>query len=129
MVLEKCWAKLFGSYANIVGGLPHEVSHAFSSAPVFLRRLPGDDKKREALWNEMLEDERNGALFCCGTTGEDSIEKLGFVKGHAYSIVPLASRSWASTRSPSDLSRCATRGGTRSGGAEPATTTWTSGTR
>lgn len=22
MVLEKCWAKLYGSYANIVGGLP-----------------------------------------------------------------------------------------------------------
>lgn len=23
MVLEKCWAKLYGSYSNIVGGLPH----------------------------------------------------------------------------------------------------------
>ena len=39
MVLEKCWAKLYGSYANIIGGLPHEVLHAFSSAPVFYRTI------------------------------------------------------------------------------------------
>jgi len=35
MILEKCWAKLFGSYENIVGGLPNEVLHAFSGAPTF----------------------------------------------------------------------------------------------
>ena len=23
MVLEKCWAKLYGSYANTIGGLPN----------------------------------------------------------------------------------------------------------
>lgn len=39
MILEKCWAKLYGSYANIIGGLPHEVLHAFSSAPVFYRPI------------------------------------------------------------------------------------------
>jgi calpain-15 len=89
MVLEKCWAKLFGSYANIVGGLPHEVSHAFSAAPVFVRRIPSDHARREALWQEILEDEQQGGLFCCGTLNEDRIEDLGFVKGHAYSIVLL----------------------------------------
>ena len=39
MVLEKCWAKLYGSYAHIIGGLPDEVLHAFSSAPVFYRPI------------------------------------------------------------------------------------------
>lgn len=33
MILEKCWAKLHGSYGAIVGGLPNEVLHAFSGAP------------------------------------------------------------------------------------------------
>ena len=42
MVLEKCWAKLYGSYANINGGLPNEVLHAFSSAPVFFHMIPSD---------------------------------------------------------------------------------------
>lgn len=41
MILEKCWAKLYGSFSAIVGGLPHEVLHAFSSAPVFYRPLKG----------------------------------------------------------------------------------------
>ena len=54
MVLEKIWAKLFGSYANIVGGLPQEVLHAFSSAPVFLKTIPSDTKKQEDLWNLMV---------------------------------------------------------------------------
>jgi calpain-15 len=39
MVLEKCWAKLYGSFASIVGGIPDEVLHAFSSAPVFYRPI------------------------------------------------------------------------------------------
>ena len=35
MILEKCWAKLNGSYAAIVGGLSSEVLRAFSGAPTF----------------------------------------------------------------------------------------------
>ncbi len=46
MVLEKCWAKLFGSYANVVGGLPDEVLHAFTSAPVFYRSI-GTNKEKQ----------------------------------------------------------------------------------
>lgn len=88
MVLEKCWAKLYGSYANIIGGLPEEVLHAFSSAPVFYRPITTNKEKNEALWAEMLKNFREGALLCCGTRGNDaSIEDLGFVKGHAYTIV------------------------------------------
>jgi hypothetical protein len=28
-----------------------------------------------------------GGILCCGTKGDDDIEKYGFVKGHAYTIV------------------------------------------
>lgn len=49
MILEKCWAKLFGSYEAIdgkihsnIGGLPHEVLKAFSSAPTFNYRVSRD---------------------------------------------------------------------------------------
>jgi hypothetical protein len=39
VILEKCWAKINTSYAEIVGGLPNEVLHAFSGAPTFYRRV------------------------------------------------------------------------------------------
>ena len=46
MILEKCWAKLFGSYEAIIGiffldlgGLPNEVLHAFSGAPTFYHSI------------------------------------------------------------------------------------------
>lgn len=35
MILEKCWAKLYGSYEAIDGGLPNEVLHAYSGAPTY----------------------------------------------------------------------------------------------
>jgi hypothetical protein len=47
--LEKCWAKLFGSYEAIIGkkiynlgGLPNEVLHAFSGAPTFYHSISND---------------------------------------------------------------------------------------
>ena len=46
MILEKCWAKLHGSYAAIVGGLPNEVLHAFSGAPTFYRNVPTNKEKQ-----------------------------------------------------------------------------------
>ena len=89
LVLEKCWAKLYGSYANIIGGLPNEVLHALSSAPVFFNRIPSDPDRQEALWHRMLKDENNGALLACGTKGDPEVENFGFVSGHAYTIVNL----------------------------------------
>lgn len=36
----------------------------------------------------MLTSFKAGALLCCGTRGDDpKIEEVGFVKGHAYTIV------------------------------------------
>ena len=36
-----------------------------------------------------MDYEKSGALLCCGTKNDPEIEKLGFVKGHAYTIVPI----------------------------------------
>ena len=50
VILEKCWAKLYGSYANIIGGLPNEVLHAFSGAPVYFHPIPNSPEKQNLLW-------------------------------------------------------------------------------
>ena len=42
MILEKCWAKLYGSYEAIDGGLPKDVLHAFSAAPIYEYLTDGD---------------------------------------------------------------------------------------
>ena len=53
MLLEKCWAKLNGSYGDIVGGLPNEVLHAFTGAPTYYRDVPRAAEKQNELWAEM----------------------------------------------------------------------------
>lgn len=87
MLLEKCWAKLNGTYGDIVGGLPNEVLHAFTGAPTAYKDVPRQPEKQNELWAEMWEAYSKGAILCCGTKGDDSVEKYGFVKGHAYTIV------------------------------------------
>lgn len=42
------------------------------------------------MWNEILELERKGGVICCGTKGDPTIEKMGLVKGHAYTIVLIS---------------------------------------
>ena len=42
----------------------------------------------------MWEADQNGAIFCCGTKGDESIEKYGFVKGHAYTVVNFMLFRW-----------------------------------
>lgn len=54
MVLEKCWAKLFGSYEAIDGGLPHEVLRAFSAAPTYNFRMNNKKEDQEKLWEKIL---------------------------------------------------------------------------
>ena len=87
MILEKCWAKLHGSYGAIVGGLPNEVLHAFSGAPTFYRGISPKKEKQEQLWKDMLEAYREGSILCCGTKADPSVEKAGLVLGHAYTVV------------------------------------------
>jgi calpain-15 len=50
MILEKCWAKLHGSYGAIIGGLPFEVLHAFSGAPTSNTNIPKTQKGWDELW-------------------------------------------------------------------------------
>lgn len=59
MILEKCWAKLFGSYEAIDGGLPHEVLRAFTSAPTFNYRVTRESEELEILWNKIYEADQN----------------------------------------------------------------------
>lgn len=73
MILEKCWAKLHGSYGAIVGGLPNEVLHAFSAAPTLYNEVPQDKAGQDVLWGKMWESYSKGGILCCGTKGDDDV--------------------------------------------------------
>ena len=57
MLLEKAWAKLFGSYERIEAGIPREVLRALTGAPT---KIIYTDNKR--LWEEILKAEENNYI-------------------------------------------------------------------
>ena len=66
MLLEKVWAKINGSYANIVMGYPHEVLTTFNNAPCFYLRLD-DEQKKEEVWKEIRQAKRENFPLCCSS--------------------------------------------------------------
>ena len=97
MVIEKAWAKLHRSYnaidgknVFILGGLPNEVLHAFSAAPTKNYLVRNYMENLDELFQIIIEAEQKEHIICCGTEPEDSqrsLEKVGLVGGHAYTVV------------------------------------------
>ena len=92
MLLEKAWAKVNGGYANIISGLPCEALEFLTGTGslIFdLDNLDGEDieeYKYQIIKNVQLADQNN-CLISCSTSADSSIQKVGLVEGHAYSLV------------------------------------------
>lgn len=83
-LLEKAWAKINGSYASTIAGLPSEAFSVLTEAPCFSyfnKKFSPDD-----LWKLILDADQNQYIICTNSSG-DAAEKSGIVKGHAYTIV------------------------------------------
>jgi hypothetical protein len=90
--MEKAWAKLNGSYGNIIGGLPHDVLNSLTKAPTVYSRLcvpgdPAEEREMEDIWRQVLHGSRIDWVFCTGTTADPAIEAKGLVPGHAYTLL------------------------------------------
>ena len=90
LLLEKAWAKVNGSYANIESGNEKEALHFLTGAPtkeVTHNKL----KSPDVLWEKLIDAvERNHIMTAsCGGTGrpDDEYDKLGLITGHAYSLL------------------------------------------
>jgi hypothetical protein len=70
VILEKCWAKLYDNYSAIIGGLPHEVLHAFSGAPTIFNSMPSSKDLQNILFDELYQADQDAAVLCCGTKGD-----------------------------------------------------------
>lgn len=95
-MLEKAWAKNFGAYQNIAGGLMSEALRDLTGACVksYFTRIKEYklDYTEEFLWTEIAQAEKNNWIMTAGTddiqNGSDAyIEKIGICGSHAYSLL------------------------------------------
>jgi hypothetical protein len=49
--------------------------------------MPRTKEDQAALFDVLLEADRNDSVLCCGTKSDLEIEKKGLVIGHAYTLV------------------------------------------
>ena len=88
-VLEKVWAKINGSYARTIAGLPSEAFGVLSEAPCVTynhRRY-----KTEQFWNILKKEKTKGFFIATNTLfmTPEKEKEIGLVSGHAYSVTNL----------------------------------------
>ena len=64
-LLEKAYAKLYGSYAALDGGLTIEASVDFTGGIPEIVDLNNFGDEKESLFNDMLKAYENKAFMCC----------------------------------------------------------------
>ena len=86
-LIEKAWAKLNGSYAMTIAGLPSEGLSSMTEAPT----VTYIHKKYSAdyMWKVLLESDQLDHIICTCTHGNEGLDKVGLVPGHAYTIISL----------------------------------------
>lgn len=93
IILEKAYAKLYGSFKFIVGGqIDEALSDITNGAPMSLPFDEADVKKMfdsGELWQRLTFWINNGYLMGCSSpAGKDTdTSDLGIVQGHAYSVL------------------------------------------
>jgi hypothetical protein len=89
MLLEKAYAKAYGSYWDIVGGDPAVALRDLTGAP--FERID-DFKNVEAAWKRVMDANNKNYVLTCFTKSTQIREEkstTGIVSGHAYSILDV----------------------------------------
>ena len=86
MLLEKAWAKLYGSYKQIEAGYAQEPLHDLTGAPI---KYLFPSKNSEEVWEYLLKaSELEYAMVTSSNPGSDTqTSSSGIVRGHAYTFL------------------------------------------
>eukprot|EP00929_Paragymnodinium_shiwhaense_P102218 TRINITY_DN65412_c0_g1_i1.p1 TRINITY_DN65412_c0_g1~~TRINITY_DN65412_c0_g1_i1.p1 ORF type:complete len:914 (+),score=194.06 TRINITY_DN65412_c0_g1_i1:104-2845(+) len=84
--IEKAYAKAHGAYNSISGGITAEALLDLTGAPCETVHFKDPSFDREFFWGQLLSLLQAGCLVGCGTNSE-TIEELGLVGQHAYSVL------------------------------------------
>ena len=86
VLLCAAYAKLNGSYQEIIAGSPAEALHSLTTAPT--ERFPAEDT--DELWEKLVKAEKRGWPTMATTKnipGLDAEKSVGLVEGHAYAVL------------------------------------------
>lgn len=90
-IMEKAYAKMYGSYSKIFGGKAHFVMAEFTGGFPSEILLEQYTHNVNALWRKLQSYYENHYIMAAGSPpGSDSTySKLGIAKGHAYAILQV----------------------------------------
>eukprot|EP00929_Paragymnodinium_shiwhaense_P080229 TRINITY_DN41820_c0_g1_i1.p1 TRINITY_DN41820_c0_g1~~TRINITY_DN41820_c0_g1_i1.p1 ORF type:complete len:1342 (-),score=348.79 TRINITY_DN41820_c0_g1_i1:27-4052(-) len=83
LILEKAWAKIYGSYKSIEAGLPREVFKAITQAPVDV--ITPAEEDRTELWKKLTE--ATNKQYAMGASTSPAGNNVGIYPGHAYAVM------------------------------------------
>lgn len=94
-LIEKCWAKLCGSYANIIKGSPAEALQFLTGAPC--DRIEHSEYSENQIWQELCDSINQGYIVCgsagssatqfCGDASAPDYVSVGLHSDHGYSVL------------------------------------------
>ncbi|CAD8111547.1 unnamed protein product [Paramecium sonneborni] len=85
LLMEKAWAKSFGSYSNIISGHSKEVIHSLTGGPTWSLKTNQPDFKEQFIGNVQRK-----CLMTTGTFSQtNNSEVMGLIADHAYSILKI----------------------------------------
>mmetsp|Transcript_43849 Transcript_43849/g.82244 ORF Transcript_43849/g.82244 Transcript_43849/m.82244 type:complete len:921 (+) Transcript_43849:168-2930(+) len=103
-LIEKAYARAHGAYKSISGGQVSEAMLDLTGCPTEAVnfRVPGFDK--ELFWGRLLSFIDAGFPVGCGTS-EETVEELGLVGQHAYSVLEAREAIGCFPDVPSEMSQ------------------------
>jgi calpain-15 len=86
LILEKVWAKIYGSYQGIILGLAGQVMHTFTGAPYLVYDVERDGE----LWDEIMEGDKSKFAIAAYVPDHPEIDlknEVGIIEEHVYAIL------------------------------------------
>ena len=90
-VLEKAYAKLHGSYANLLGGFPQDSFTDLTGCPTWSYQFDSETMagplQSGAFWRDLLSFHQAKYCLAASSRPEQALESHGLVPGHAYTLI------------------------------------------
>ena len=86
-IMEKAFAKRYGNYEHIIGGMPSEAIRTLTGAPSISYKH--EEKDADALWELLTIHDDSDDFITCGTENADDAQRslAGLAKGHSYTVL------------------------------------------
>jgi hypothetical protein len=91
LIMEKAWAKMFGTFKAVEGGVSHEAMRAFTQAPVEIvahrdLAFPEDVSTPEMIWQQLMLATEKKYPMAANSIIENTTYH-GLAKGHSYAVL------------------------------------------